>query len=148
MVFYNIDEVLSINPWANLFIFRDFNVHHKDRLTYSGGTDRPGELCYNISVSNDLTQMVNFQTGIPDCDSHSPALLDFFLSSDTSICSTMTFPPFRHSDHVVVSVSNDFPINSKQDALFHHIAYNYSPADWDGLCDHMRDVPWGGSHNF
>ena len=35
----NIDEVLSINPSANVFVFGDFNVHHKDWLTYSGGTD-------------------------------------------------------------------------------------------------------------
>ena len=35
----NIDEVLSINPFANVF-----NVHRKGYLTYSGGTDRPGEL--------------------------------------------------------------------------------------------------------
>ena len=41
----NIDEVLSINPSANVFIFGDFNVDHKDWLTYSGGTDRPDELC-------------------------------------------------------------------------------------------------------
>ena len=41
----NIDEVLSINPSANVFVFPDFNVHHKNWLTYSGGTDRPGELC-------------------------------------------------------------------------------------------------------
>ena len=112
----NIDEVLSINPSANVFVFGDFNVHHKDWLTYSGGTDRPGELCYNFSISNDLTQMVNFPTQIPDCDSHSPALLDLFLSSDANICSTMAFLPFRNSDHVAVSVSIQVPINSKQDA--------------------------------
>ena len=45
---FNIDEVLSIKPSTNMFIFGDFNVHHKDRLTYSGGTDRPGEVCYNF----------------------------------------------------------------------------------------------------
>ena len=73
----NIDEVLSINPSANVFVFGDFNIHHKDWLTYSSGTDRPGELCYNFSISNDLTQIVNF-----------------------------------------------------------------SCADWDGLHDHLRDVPW------
>ena len=28
----NIDEVLSINPSANVFVFGDFNVHHKDGL--------------------------------------------------------------------------------------------------------------------
>ena len=129
-VFYsvssNIDEVLLINPSPNVFVFGDFNVHHKDWLTYCGGTDRHGELCYNFSISNDLPQIVNFPTGT--------------LSSDASICSTMAFPPLGNSDHVVVSVSIDFPINSKQDTPFHCMAYDYSRADWDG--DHLRDVPW------
>ena len=44
----NIDEVLSVNPSANVFVFGGFNIHHKVWLTYSGGTDRPGELCYNL----------------------------------------------------------------------------------------------------
>ena len=47
---------------------------------YSDGANQTGELCYNISISNDLTQMVNFPTWIPDCDSHSPAFLDLFLT--------------------------------------------------------------------
>ena len=86
--------------------------------------------------------MVNFLTQIPDCDSHSPALLDLFLYSDASICFTMVFPPLGNSDHVVVSVSVDFPSNSQRDPLFHCIAYGYSCGDWDGLHDHLRDVPW------
>ena len=52
------------------------------------------------------------------------------------------FPPLGNCDHVVVSVSIDFPSNSQWDALFHSIAYDYSRADWDGLCDHLRDAPW------
>ena len=144
----NIDEVLSIKPSANVFVFGDFNIHHKDCFTYSGETAGPGELCYNFSISNDVTQMVNFPTRIPDCDSHSPALLDLFLSSDASICSTMAFPPLGNSDHVVVSVSIDFTLNSQKDAPFHRIAYDYSHADWDGLCDHLRDVPWEGIFKF
>ena len=55
----NIDEVLSINPSADLFVFGGFDVHDVHWLTYSGGSDRLGELCYNFSVSNDLIQMVN-----------------------------------------------------------------------------------------
>ena len=47
----NIDEVLSVNPSANAFAFGDFNDHHKDRLTYSGGTDRSGELCYKVQTT-------------------------------------------------------------------------------------------------
>ena len=54
----------------------------------------------------------------------------------------MAFPPLGNSDHVVVSVSIDFPRNSKQDTPFHRMAYDYSRADWDGLRDHLRDVPW------
>ena len=55
----------------------------------------------------------------------------------------MVFPPLGNSDHIAVSVSIDFPTYSQQDALFYCIAYDYSCADWDGLCDHLRDVPWG-----
>ena len=84
-----------------------------------------------------LTFLLGSQT-----DSHCPALLDLFISSDASICSTMAFPPLGNSDHVAVSVSFDFPSNSQQNAPFHCIAYDYSHADWDGLFDHLRDVPW------
>ena len=67
----NIDEVLPVNPSANVFLFGDFNVHY----------------VINFSISNDLTRRLNFPYQIPDCDHHSSAFLDIFLSSDTSICS-------------------------------------------------------------
>ena len=82
-----------------------------------------------IIFLSQMTLMVNFPTLIPDCDSHSPALLNLFISSDASISSTMAFPPLGNSDHVIVSVSIDFPINSKRDALFHRRAYDYSRAN-------------------
>ena len=113
----NIDEVRSINPSANVLSL--------ETLTSIIRTGSPilVELIdlvntYNSSISNDLTQMVNFPTWIPDCDSHSPALFDLFLSSNASICSTMAFRPLGNSDHVVVSFATDFPINSKWDAYF------------------------------
>ena len=77
--------------------------------------------CCDFSVPNDLTQMVNFPTHIPGCDSHSPALSDLFISSDATICSTMAFPPLGNYDHVV-SVSFDFPSNLQRDGPFHRIA--------------------------
>ena len=85
--------------------------------------------------------MVNFPTQITDCDSHSPALLDLFISSNASICSSMTFPLLRNSDDVA-SVSFHFPSYSQWHALFHSIAHDYSCANWDDLCDHLRDAPW------
>ena len=53
----NIDEALSNIPFANAF--GDFRIYYKDWLTYSGRTDKPGELCHNFSVSDYLIQMVN-----------------------------------------------------------------------------------------
>ena len=62
------------------------------------------------------------------------ALLDLFISSGTSICSTMAFPTLEISDHVVVSVSIDSLTNSKRDTPFHRIGYEYSH-DSDTLDD-------------
>ena len=90
--------------YLSLFVF----CYDKDLLTYSGRTDRPCELCYNFSISNlkgSLTVTLTVTFG--------------FLSSNACICSTIAFPPLGNSDHVVVSVSIDFIINSKQDALFY-----------------------------
>ena len=116
-----------------MFVSGDFNVYHKDWLTYSG------EL---IDLVNSV--IINFPTWVPDCDFHSTVLLDLFISSEASICSTVAFPPLRNSDYVIATVSIDFPINSKQDTPFHHVTYDYSHTDWNGLCDHLRDVPREG----
>ena len=127
----NIDEVLSINPSANVFLFQDFNTHHKDWLTYSGGTDQPDELCYNFSVSNDLTQMVTF-----------------LLRSQTIILTvqlfwiylfllTLVFVLQRLFLHWEILIMLLIRISA-----FNHITYDYCCADWDGLCDHLRDVTW------
>ena len=113
----NINELPLIKQ-SFVFVFGDFDIHNKDWVTYSGGTDGLDELCYNFSFWSDLTQMVDFPTWIPDWGFYSPALLDLFLASSTSICSTMAFIPLGYSDHFVVSVSIDFPSNSKQDLFY------------------------------
>ena len=77
----------------------------------------------------------------PDCDSHSPALLNLFHSFRPSICSTVAFPHFGNFNHVA-SVYIAFPSNSKEDTHFHCKVYNYTCADWGSLQDHLRDVPW------
>ena len=35
----NMDHILSINPSANVFVFQDSNIHHKDWIAYSGAFD-------------------------------------------------------------------------------------------------------------
>ena len=76
------------------------------------------DLVNSVIISYDLTQIVNFPTQIPDCHSHSLAVLDLFFSSDASICFTMAFPLFGNPDHVVVLVSIDFLSYSQGMACF------------------------------
>ena len=109
----NIDEVLLINLSANMFVFVDLNVHHKDWLNYSGGTDRPRELCYSF-LSTLLQWLTFIIRSLPG------TILIIFLSQ---------FPL-------------TFCQNQKQDAPFHHIAQYYSQADWGDHHNHLRDVPW------
>ena len=75
----NIDRVLSKHLTANVFVFGDFNVHHSEWLKYSHGTYQPVEYFFNFTITHDLTQVVDFPTGIPDFDTHRSALLDFLL---------------------------------------------------------------------
>ena len=81
--------------------------------------------------------MVKFPTRTPDCDFHSPALLDFFLL-------TLVFVLQQLSLHwgTLIMLLSQFPSNSKQDPPFYYIAYDYFRADSDGFPDHLRDVPW------
>ena len=108
-----------MNPSANVFVFGDCNDYHKDWLTFFGGTDRPGELSHNFSISNDLTRMVNYPTQIPDCDSQNLAFLDLFISFDAIICSTMAFPLFGNSVEL-----SQFPLSflQRQKVMPHFIA--------------------------
>ena len=88
----NTDEVLSINSSANVFVFDDFHVHHKDWLTYSGGTDR---LVNSVIIFLSHMTLLRWLTILLGSltDSHSPALLDLILYTEASICSALAFPP-------------------------------------------------------
>ena len=136
---FYIDEVLSINPSGNVFVYGYFNVHHKDWLTSSGENDRTDEPCYNFSTSHDLNQMCNFRTRIPDCDFHCPVYFDLFLMLIFVLCFSLLL---GKSTYVVVSISIDFPSKSKTDTPFHCTVYGYSRDDWDSFCDHLRDDLW------
>ena len=54
----------------------------------------------------------------------------------------MVIRPLRNSDHVVVTFSIYLSSNSQRHAPIHRIAYEYSRADWNGLCNHLRSVLW------
>ena len=85
--------------------------------------------------------MFNFPTWIPDCASHSAALLDLYLLRLVFDLQWL----FLHWEFLIMFLlimlllySIDFPTNSIRDVAFHRIFSDYYPADWDGL----RDVLW------
>ena len=90
-----------------------------------------------FSLSTPLLMHLSLETLMPIVKTGLHILVELIV-----FCSTLAFPPFENSDHIVVSVSIDFPSYSQQDAPFHHISYDYSCADWDGLHNYLRDVPW------
>ena len=97
---------------------------------------------YNFSISNDLTQIFKSPTWITIFKSPD-RLLGLLLSSDTSICSTVTFHQLGNADPVATQFQSLFnrSINSKWNAPFNYVACGYSCANYNGPCDHLREAP-------
>ena len=95
------------------------------------------DLTNNVTISNDLTRIVGFPTLILEYDSHSLAHLDLFISSDPSIF-TSVFPSIGKFWNVV-SVSIDFPLNSKRCTSFDRTGFVDYLDDLDVLRDQLRD---------
>ena len=115
-----IDEVLSISSSADVFVFGDFSVHHKDWLAYFGGMDRPVDLCYYFYITSELIWWLTFLL-----KSMTVTLTVLLFWIYIFLLMLMVFPPFGNSDHVFFSVSNEFPLSSIGDAPFHFIAYDF-----------------------
>ena len=97
---------------------------------------------YNFSISNDLTQIFKSPTWITIFKSPD-RLLGLLLSSDTSICSTVTFHQLGNADPVATQFQSLFnrSLNSKWNAPFNYVACGYSCANYNGPCDHLREAP-------
>ena len=106
--------------FSYVFVFGDFNANHKDWLTYSSGTNRP----------RNHIQMFNFPTQIPHL-----TLIYLFLLTLVFVLQLVSF--IRKFRSCCCLSFYWLASNSKRDS-----AYDYSYTDWDGLCDHLKDVPW------
>ena len=127
----NTDEVFSINPSANVFVFGNFGSHHKDWLTF---------LMELIDLVNPVIIFLSQMTLV--------RWLTFLLESLTvTLIIVLLFCIYLfHMMLVFVlqrfSLHWEILIMWKQDALFQCIGYDNSRTDWDDLHDHLRDVPW------
>ena len=76
-------EALILQPSANIMVYGDPNVHN---------TDVAGLFCQEFAMAQNLSQIVDFPTCIPDCDDHQPYLLDLFLCSNPDSCTVASHP--------------------------------------------------------
>ena len=90
----NIDKTLILQPFANIMVCGDFNVHNTEWFCHSHTTDVAGLFCQEFTMVQDLTQIVDFPTRIPDRDDHQPYLLDLFLCSNPDSCTVASHPPY------------------------------------------------------
>ncbi|MEO1669153.1 MAG: hypothetical protein AAFU54_31320, partial [Chloroflexota bacterium] len=68
-------------PHAEILYIRDFNVHHTQWLN-SGTTDGGGNEALAFSISNELEQIIQHPTRVPDRHGHTANILDLFFTSN------------------------------------------------------------------
>lgn len=122
--------------FCNVFVLVDFNVHHNWQTWWT-------VLIFLPQVTLLWLSTFLFPAWILYCLCHSPTLLDLFWiyqSSDPCICCAVVFPPLGNSGQSCCNI--DFLSNLEGDVHFLLIPFDYYRAYWNGLCNHLRDIPW------
>ena len=139
-----IEHILSSNPFAEVTILGDFNVHHRQWLS-SNSTDRPGKLAFYFSINNDLEQLVQCPTRYPDRYGDVPNLLDLFLTSNPSAYTVETFLPLGTSDHLLISstcpIAPSRPLERPPPSARRRL-WHFNAASWSDLRTYYFDFPW------
>ena len=135
------ESLLSSHPHAEVLYIGDFNVHHTEWL-HSTHTDLGGREAFDFSLTNELEQIIQHPTRIPDHHDHASNPLDLFFTSNPSNYSYERYSPLGSSDHFLISVCTSFssppPIPSTQRQLWH-----FEAAQRANLRDFILDFPWG-----
>ncbi|MPC47081.1 hypothetical protein E2C01_040816 [Portunus trituberculatus] len=97
-----VEHILSLYPFAEISILREFYIHHQLWLS-SSFTHYPGELAFNFAILHDLKQLVQQPTRIPDRLGDTPNILDLFLTNPLAYAVTLS-SPLGSSDHKLIFV--------------------------------------------
>ena len=128
------------NTHAEVLYIGDFNVHHNDCLQ-STHTDVGGIEAFHFSISNELEQLIQHSTNVPDHHDHAANTLDLFFTSNPQNYTYTVSSPLGSSDHCTVSVMSSFtpppPILPTQRYLWH-----FENARCDDMSNFLLDFPW------
>jgi len=139
----SVDEILRLSPEAEITFAGDFNAHNIPWLQYSNRTDAVGLYVETFAVLNDLSQLVDKPTRIPDNEEHDPHLLDLFLTSDPDKYSVAVNAPLGGSDHCLVSTSFRFScLAPKKVEIPKRDVWHYKDAQWEELNEFYSGINW------
>jgi hypothetical protein len=139
-----IKHILSHSPFSEIIILGDFNVHHRHWLS-SSSHDLAGELPFDFSIHNNLEQLVQLPTRIPDRIGDKPNILDLFMTSKPSPYSARLFPPLGSSDYLLISVSSNISSSLPQEQPPPSVRKKFwhcNAANWSDLRSYIFDFPW------
>ena len=136
-----VEHILETSPFSEVSILGDFNAHHRLWLS-SFNTNRSGELAFQLSILNDLTQLVQHPTRIPDRLGDRPNILDLFLTSNPSTYTIQQFSPLGSSDHTLISLACPKSLIRSREAPTRRKLWHYGAADWESLREYFFDFPW------
>ena len=140
-----LEQILSSFPFSEIILLGDFNVHHSQWLSSNSPTDDEGKLTFEFAILNNLEQLVQFPTRIPDRPGDLPNILDLFLSSNSVPYTVKNLPPLGNSDHHLISVSSPFISNrslERPPPLERRRLWHFRAANWADLRTHFFDFPW------
>jgi hypothetical protein len=137
------ENIQHSHPDAEVSFLGDFNVHNTEWLTHSSHTDQAGLEAEAFCVVNDLTQLVEEPTRIPDCASHKANTLDLFITNKPELYSNITVsPPIGSSDHLLISVRHSFQPFKSNNNTSSQKRWFYKKAKWDDLRQFYGEFPW------
>ena len=109
------------------------------KLAYA---DQSGEQAYNFSILQDLEQLVQHPTRIPDRLGDTPNILDLFLTTNPSAYSVKLFSPLGSSDHNLISVTCPIAPVPSRDPPKRRCFWHFNSAKWEDLRQYYSDFPW------
>lgn len=104
-----IESTLVSDPSAHVSVLGDFNIHNSEWLLHSAGTTALGREAEAFAIINNLSQLVDFPTRVPDRDGDRAHTLDLVLTTNPTLFSNVSsLPPLGSSDHCMISCSLEF----------------------------------------
>ncbi|MPC12805.1 hypothetical protein E2C01_005515 [Portunus trituberculatus] len=134
------EHILSLYPFAEIFILGNFIVHHQLWLS-SPFTDHPGENAFNLAILHDLGQLVQHPTRIFNRLGDTPNIFYLFLIYNPSAYAVTIVSPLGSSDHNLISVSCPISSIPPQNSLKRRCLRRFAPARWGDMRRYYADFP-------